>query len=147
MDGPAALPPEEQYTYIFSGLAQMIDGILLSPALAARVDETMILHTNADFPYTLAADSSTAGLPYQFSDHDTPLLLLNFQPEPPPPTEAPPSATTAIPQPATAVPLPTVSPEPSDEAANMPTGLVLGLVGGAAVIAIALFAVRKRLRS
>jgi predicted extracellular nuclease len=88
-DGPAALPPDVQYTYIFGGAAQLIDGILVSPALVDRVTAAMILHSNADFPYTLAADTSSARLAYAFSDHDVPLILVSLEAEQPSPTQEP----------------------------------------------------------
>lgn len=143
MDGPAPLPPEEQYTYIFGGLAQLIDGILLSPSLAELVVETMILHANADFPYTLAIDTSEAGLPFFFSDHDVPLLLLNLEPEPPP-TEEPDAPTPTLIAPPPATPVPAVVPEGDGNSTVGPLVWVLGLVGGTAVIAGVLFVLRRR---
>jgi hypothetical protein len=143
MDGPAPLPPEEQYTYIFGGLAQLIDGFLLSPSLAALVADTMILRANADFPYTLAIDTSEAGLPFFFSDHDVPLLLLNLEPEPVP-TEEPADPTPTVTALPSATAIPAAVPEGGNDSTVMPLVLILGLVGGTAVIAVAVFAVRRR---
>lgn len=70
------LPPESRYSFIFNGVSQLIDGILISPALAGEVVTTTILHVNADYPEVLAEDISSAGLPYRTTDHDLPLLVL-----------------------------------------------------------------------
>jgi hypothetical protein len=145
LDGPASLPPPEQYTYIFGGLAQMIDGVLLSPSLADLVVETMILHANTDFPYTLAADTSTAGLPFHFSDHDVPILLLNLEPEPPP--TAVPTAT-IIPSPHPPVITPTSIPTAAttNDPSNTSLLTVLGLTAGTAILAATLFSLRHKFR-
>jgi hypothetical protein len=149
LDGAASLPIEEQYTYIFGGFAQFIDGILLSPALAELVVETMVVHRNADFPYTLGVDTSTAGLPFFFSDHDVPLLLLGLEPELVVPTvEATVvvSAVTATLQPVTPTVVPPMQEESGGSAVNMPLVGVLGLAGGAAVVSLGLYVVLRRLR-
>jgi predicted extracellular nuclease len=149
LDGAASLPIEEQYTYIFGGFAQFIDGILLSPALAELVVETMVVHRNADFPYTLGFDTSTAGLPFFFSDHDVPLLLLDLEPEVVVPTlEATvvASAVTATLQPVTPTVVPPMQEESGSSAVNMPLVGVLGLAGGAAVVSLGLYVVLRRLR-
>ncbi len=43
------LPLEARYTYVFRGIAQAIDHILVSPALAAVADLDVV-HVNAEFP-------------------------------------------------------------------------------------------------
>ena len=71
------VPPEDRYSYIFDGIPQLIDGILLSNALLPLVSDVMIIHANADYPIGLAADTTLPGLAYRSTDHDLPLLLLN----------------------------------------------------------------------
>ncbi len=72
------LPLPDRYTYIFDGVPQLLDSILVSNAILPSIAGVMILHTNADYPARLAADTSPSGLPYHASDHDLPLLLLNL---------------------------------------------------------------------
>jgi predicted extracellular nuclease len=78
----SAVPLAQRYTFVFSGAAQLLDGILLSPALYADVVHVSIQHVNADYPDVLAADSA---MPYQATDHDLPLVVLRLeQPSPAP---------------------------------------------------------------
>lgn len=53
------------YTFIFDGNAQVLDHLLVSPALGERVVGTEIIHGNADDPESA-------------SDHDTPVVRLQF---------------------------------------------------------------------
>jgi predicted extracellular nuclease len=62
-DLPRTLPRDERYTFIFDGNSQVLDHILLSPALAGTTYEYDIVHTNAEF-----AD--------QASDHDPQVVRL-----------------------------------------------------------------------
>lgn len=59
------LPVEEQYTFLFEGNAQVLDHVLVSPAMRAYVSEVDVVHINAEFP---------AG--ERFSDHDP--VLVRF---------------------------------------------------------------------
>jgi predicted extracellular nuclease len=52
------VPVEDRYSYIFQGLSQTLDHILVSPYLAQRAEIDMV-HVNADFPHKERA-----------SDHD-----------------------------------------------------------------------------
>ena len=58
------LPPEERYTYVYVGASQVLDHILVSPALAdgAEVD---VVHVNAEFAHD-----------EQVSDHDPSVMRL-----------------------------------------------------------------------
>lgn len=44
------LPPEARYSYIYNGGAQVLDHILVSPALSTMLYDFQPLHMNADFP-------------------------------------------------------------------------------------------------
>ncbi len=77
----ATLPPRDRYTYIFDGVPQLIDGILVSDAVRSTIAAVQILHTNADYPFALGTDISAKGIGYHASDHDLPLLLLNLPPD------------------------------------------------------------------
>jgi uncharacterized protein len=107
------VPEAQRYSFVFGGASQLIDGILVSPALREAVALVTIQHVNADYPDILGEDVSQAGLPYKATDHDLPLLVLNGPGAPPPPIPTP-----------TAVP-----PAPPVEAAAFPWwGWLLGAV-------------------
>lgn len=80
------IPLEQRYSFVFAGAAQLIDGILVSPALAEQLVAVTIQHVNADFPSNLAEDLAS---PYRATDHDLPLALFELPsarplPGPPP---------------------------------------------------------------
>lgn len=124
------LPEDERYSFVFSGASQLIDGMLLSPALAERLVAVDVLHTNADFPDAWGDDLSAERIAYKSTDHDIPLLVLQWGPE---------NATEvrdATPQPAAepveAVATPVVeSPEPAESgpAALIAALVLLGIIG------------------
>lgn len=58
------LPETERYTYVFNGISQVLDHILVSPALAASA-EYEVIHLNAEFSE-------------QVSDHDPQVVRLGF---------------------------------------------------------------------
>ena len=60
------LPPEERYSYIFQGVSQLLDHVLVTPALAAARVRVNVLHLNADYPPADPEDPS----PRHCSDHD-----------------------------------------------------------------------------
>jgi predicted extracellular nuclease len=67
------LPGEERYTYIYQGVAQTLDHILVSPSLWAALEEVHVLHTNADFAIPDPEDDS----PIHKSDHDPVIVILD----------------------------------------------------------------------
>ena len=154
-----AIPDEQRYSYNFGGVSELIDAVLLSPALAEEMSDATIVHVNTDFPAGWRLDTSAARRPYRASDHDPAVVILGrapATPTPPPTPTAP--APTAIP-PATAAPVTlaapvaptsapiatattpvavsTVSPEPGNSRA-----WVLGLAAVALVLAGGLLARR-----
>ncbi len=76
-DAMQIVPAQERYSYIFDGVAHLVDGILVSPALVHRIDRAEVLHINADYPVSLALDESPTGLPFHASDHDPVLLTIH----------------------------------------------------------------------
>ncbi|MEM7032843.1 MAG: endonuclease/exonuclease/phosphatase family protein [Chloroflexota bacterium] len=62
----APLAPETRYTYIYQGVSEVLDHILLSPNLATLMTGIDILHLNADAPPPDITDDS----PQRASDHD-----------------------------------------------------------------------------
>ena len=154
-----AIPDEQRYSYNFGGVSELIDAVLLSPALAEEMSDATIVHVNTDFPAGWRLDTSAARRPYRASDHDPAVVILGrapATPTPPPTPTAP--APTAI-APATAAPVTlaapvaptsapiatattpvavsTVSPEPGNSRA-----WVLGLAAVALVLAGGLLARR-----
>jgi predicted extracellular nuclease len=60
------LPPEERYTYVFDGNSQVLDHILVSPALADFAHPVLdIVHTNSEYAV-------------QTSDHDPDVMRLQL---------------------------------------------------------------------
>jgi hypothetical protein len=57
----------ERYTYLFDGNSQVLDHMLVSPALLEKMVAVDVLHFNAGFPDGLGGDAS---LPIRASDHD-----------------------------------------------------------------------------
>jgi len=111
---------------------------------------SMIVHRNADFPFTLGMDTSSAGLPFFFSDHDVPLLLLDFQPDE---AEvkielAPVPAENSTVKPATIMPVVSVTPGVVGERSkgDGPKLAIIMVVGGTAVLAGLIFVVLIRRR-
>ncbi|MDY6874997.1 MAG: lamin tail domain-containing protein [Chloroflexota bacterium] len=69
-----ALPPEERYSYIFQGVSQLLDHILVTPSLAAHQVRVNVLHINADYPPPDPADPS----PRHCSDHDPVVVVFGM---------------------------------------------------------------------
>ncbi len=63
IDLPRTLPLAERYTYVYEGNSQVLDHILISPALAARAYSYDIVHLNSEFAT-------------QLSDHDPQVVRI-----------------------------------------------------------------------
>lgn len=92
-----SVPAERRYSYNFGGVAELIDAILLSPALMAEVSEALIVPVNTDYPAAWRLDTRSDRLPLRFSDHDIPVLVLGQLPATPLPVVTPLPATTPLP--------------------------------------------------
>ncbi|MBN1264809.1 MAG: lamin tail domain-containing protein [Anaerolineales bacterium] len=57
---------EQNYTYIYQGLSESLDHILISSGLEALFEGFSVLHVNADYPPPIPGDPS----PMRASDHD-----------------------------------------------------------------------------
>jgi predicted extracellular nuclease len=69
------LSPGERYNYIYQGVSQTLDHILISPELMDALKEVVLLHVNADFPPAEPGDPS----PIRKSDHDPVIAIFaNF---------------------------------------------------------------------
>lgn len=100
------IPLEQRYTYNFGGVSQLLDAILVSPALAPHVVSSGILHLNADYPAGWDDDLETG---YRSSDHDIPFIILDTLME----EQQRPAATATKQQPATPGVSPTVVEPPT----------------------------------
>ncbi len=66
----------ERFTYIYDGNSQVLDQILVSPALLRFVRGVDILHFNASYPSALGEDATT---PLRASDHDPVEMRLRIR--------------------------------------------------------------------
>ncbi len=72
------LLPEARYSYIYNGVSQVLDHILVSSAVLEGLENAAPLHSNADFPYNpYAGDPSVI---WRTSDHDPLAATFTFRP-------------------------------------------------------------------
>ena len=67
------LPPLQRYTYIYNGVSQVLDHMLVTPALAEQVGEVHPLRLSADYAARATPDAATI---LHASDHDPVLARL-----------------------------------------------------------------------
>ena len=72
LDGSS--PAYPTYTYIFEGVAQTLDHILVSDPLIERMVNVIALPINADYPMAVEGDMS----PYRTSDHNPLIAIFEF---------------------------------------------------------------------
>ncbi|MEZ4517762.1 MAG: hypothetical protein R3C44_13370 [Chloroflexota bacterium] len=136
VDALSAVPKDGRYSYVFSGVAGLLDAILVSPALEAAVQDVGILHMNTDYPFAWSRETDPELLPYGYSDHDTPWIIWEHpaeEPAVPTVTLAPPTSTsipaTAVAQATSAAtPIPATTPEPATQT-NLWPWIIGALVG------------------
>jgi predicted extracellular nuclease len=63
-----------RYTYIYRGVSEVLDHMLVTKSLRWRFMQARIVHFNTDFPYDTWADDPTTGV--RSSDHD--VLMCSF---------------------------------------------------------------------
>ena len=73
--------PESRYTFIFRGVSQILDHVLVSPALLPWLEMVDPLHMNADFPFAPFTNDDT--VVWRTSDHDPVAALFRRPPAPP----------------------------------------------------------------
>jgi len=66
------LPESERYTYVYEGVSQTLDHILVTDSLDALIDEVIVLHVNADYAIAPQGDISAV----KKSDHDPVIVLI-----------------------------------------------------------------------
>lgn len=67
---------DQRYTFIYDGVSEILDHMLITPSLMRSFDTTYIAHFNPDFPYLKYADNPNSGL--AASDHDVIISTFNF---------------------------------------------------------------------
>lgn len=77
-DGLEEIPEAERYSYIFDGISQLVDWILVSPWLKDRIVSAQIVHVNADYPFQLGQSLVEGEITLRSSDHDIPLLVIDL---------------------------------------------------------------------
>ena len=68
------IPADERYTYVYEGVSQTLDHIMVTPSLEAYIADVIVLHLNADFAIPPAGDDSAV----HKSDHDPVLVIFNI---------------------------------------------------------------------
>ena len=68
------LDADERYTYVFQGISQVLDHIIVTEDLMALLTDVVILHTNAD--YVLPAEGDET--PLHKSDHDPVIAIFQL---------------------------------------------------------------------
>jgi uncharacterized protein len=72
----AHLPPEDRYSYIYNGLAEAVDHVIMTPGLDRYFLAGAPIHINADYPDLRMPDDS----PYRSSDHDPLFVRFSYEP-------------------------------------------------------------------
>lgn len=67
---------EDRYTYIYLGVSECLDHILINSALVNFFDDAMVIHFNPDFPYRQYVYDRSTGI--RSSDHDVLMCVLNL---------------------------------------------------------------------
>ena len=68
--------PLDRFTYVYEGNSQVLDHMLVSPALLGYHAGENILHFNASYPHTMVDDRTTA---HRSSDHDPVEMWLRLK--------------------------------------------------------------------
>lgn len=114
VNGLAAVPLPERYTYNFGGVVELIDTILISPVVADEIGGATVWHANTNFPVGWRLDISPERLPFRATDHDIPMVILGRPPASPTPTPTTRSEPAVRPSPSP----PAVEPSSTPEAAR-----------------------------
>jgi|CXWK01.1.fsa_nt_gi predicted extracellular nuclease len=93
-NAPTVAPESTPYSYNFGGVSELIDSILVSPALVGESAWTTVVHVGTDFPVGWRLDTSPERLPFRATDHDIPVVY--FGQWPPTPEPEPTAAATPV---------------------------------------------------
>jgi uncharacterized repeat protein (TIGR01451 family) len=70
------LPPDQRYSYIFRGVSQILDHILVTDELLAVMADVSGIHNSADFPFN--PYKTDASVVWRVSDHDQKMATFSF---------------------------------------------------------------------
>lgn len=74
MDLIYQVPKSSRYTYIYRGVSEVLDHILITPSLGSIFLKAKVVHFNVDFPEPFFGDDPTTGV--RSSDHE--VLMASF---------------------------------------------------------------------
>lgn len=66
---------EDRYTYIYRGVSEVLDHMLVTPSMEDAVDDVIVIHFNPDFPYAEYRYEWDTGI--WSSDHD--VLMVSIE--------------------------------------------------------------------
>ena len=72
----AEVDREERYSFIYQGVSQLMDHILVTPPLAEHLEWATPLHINADYPLPRPETPD----PHRCSDHDPVVAMFRLGP-------------------------------------------------------------------
>lgn len=75
------VPEIARYSYVYAGVSQMIDGLLVTPDLATNLVFVTLVHIDADYPDIYGQNLGPQFLPYRATDHDMPYAVFGLTPE------------------------------------------------------------------
>jgi hypothetical protein len=96
----STLPHEQQYSYVFNGSAQVLDHVVVNPALLSKLSRFAIARNDADFPEVFRNDPNR---PERISDHDMPVAYFTLPEATPPVLHLPADITAEATSPAGAI--------------------------------------------
>jgi uncharacterized protein len=94
------LPHDQQYSYDFNGSHQVLDHVVVSQSLLAKLTRFAIARNDADFPEVFRNDPNR---PERISDHDMPVAYFTLPEATPPVLHLPANITTEATSPAGAI--------------------------------------------
>jgi predicted extracellular nuclease len=96
----STLPREQQYSYVFNGSAQVLDHVVVNPALLSKLSRFAYARNDADFPEVFRNDPNR---PERISDHDMPVAYFTLPEATPPVLHLPANITAEATSPAGAI--------------------------------------------
>ena len=96
----STLPHDQQYSYVFNGSAQVLDHIVVNPALFSKLSRFAYARNDADFPEVFRNDPNR---PERISDHDMPVAYFTLPEATPPVLHLPADITAEATSPAGAI--------------------------------------------
>ncbi|HZE79507.1 MAG TPA: PxKF domain-containing protein, partial [Candidatus Polarisedimenticolia bacterium] len=96
----STLPHDQQYSYVFNGSAQVLDHVVVNPAMLSKLSRFAYARNDADFPEVFRNDPNR---PERISDHDMPVAYFTLPEATPPVLHLPTNITAEATSPAGAI--------------------------------------------